>query len=1149
MKTAELARDARYTATGGRMILTGTQALIRLLLTQRRRDRNSGFNTAGFLSGYRGSPLGGLDIQAFAAAKALEAENIVFKPGLNEDLAMTAIWGSQMTPLFPGAKNDGVFAMWYGKGPGVDRSGDAMKHANYAGTTRLGGVLVVTGDDHAAKSSSIANQSEQALIAAGVPVFAPSSIADILELGLYGWAASRHSGLYIGFKTVEEIIDCTASIATDPEALSIVMPDIDSSLVAMRLHEKILDQEARVLRVRYPALLDFVRANPINRIIDAAPGARIGIVTAGKSFLDVEQARADLALDGARLLKLGMTWPLEPEIIRDFANGLDEIVVVEEKQPIVENQIKSILYGTANAPRVLGKTDEAGATLLKPESDLSAAEVTLALGDRVERIMPSEARSKLLANLRANIAGANTLDFGAHRVPHFCSGCPHSTSTKVPDGSRAMAGIGCHYMVTWMDRSTDVFSHMGAEGVAWIGQSPFTEETHVFANLGDGTYHHSGILAIRAAVAAGVNITYRILFNDAVAMTGGQHIDGPLTVPQITRQLAAEGVVRIDIVTDEPEKYHGVTDLAPGVTIHHRRDLDAVQRSVRETPGVTALVYDQTCATEKRRRRKRGTMADPAKRAFINQRVCEGCGDCSKTSNCVSVVPVETEFGRKRSIDQSSCNKDFSCVEGFCPSFVTVHGGGLKKPEATLHAAPANLPEPTLPALDRPWNVIIAGIGGTGVVTIGALLGMAAHLDGVAVSVLDVLGLAQKGGAVVSHVRFGGAAGTGQALRVPQGRADLLLGCDALVSGEHETLDCLGEATTSVVNLHETITGEFTRDPDFSLPMRRLRQTIAKRVGEPNLASIDATGLATALMGDAIATNLFVLGYAWQLGKVPVARQSIEEGIRLNNQAVALNLAAFAWGRAAAIDTDQVIAKLPARANTRKPETPDLDTMIAKFRDELVAYQNAAYAGRYMTLLAEVRAAEQKLRTGSAALTEAAARNFYKLMAYKDEYEVARLYSAPEFRDGLAAQFAGDTKLRLHLAPPLLAKRDARTGHLQKREFGPWILTAFRALEKFKFLRGTALDPFGYTEERRTERALIARYEASIRAALAGLDATNLAKAVELAGLPAQIRGFGHVKEANLRAVAPLWQALDDLFAAPPTQATSDPDHFGIAAE
>lgn len=1130
MKTAELARDARYTATSGRMILTGTQALIRLLITQHRRDRAAGHNTAGFLSGYRGSPLAGLDIQAFGAANALADENIVFKPGLNEDLAMTAVWGSQMTPLFPGATADGVFAMWYGKGPGVDRSGDALKHANYAGTTCLGGVLVVVGDDHAAKSSTLAHQSEQALVAASVPVLAPSSIADILELGLFGWAASRHSGLYVGFKTVEEIIDCTASIATDPD-FPIIMPDIDPASVAMRLHEPILDQEARVLRVRRPALLDFLRANPINRLIDPAPGTRIGIITAGKSFLDVEQARSDLALDNIRLLKLGMTWPLDAAAIRDFALGLEEIIVVEEKQPFLENQIKTILYGTTNAPRVLGKADETGADLLKPDSDLSAAEITLALGDRAQRVMPTEARASLLASLRTNITGAQTLDFGAHRIPHFCSGCPHSTSTKVPEGSRAMAGIGCHYMATWMDRETDVYSHMGGEGAAWIGQSPFTTENHVFVNLGDGTYHHSGILAIRAAVAANVNITYRILFNDAVAMTGGQHVDGPLTVPQITRQLAAEDVRRIEIVTDEPKKYHGVTDLAPDVTIHHRRDLDEVQRSIRETPGVTALVYDQTCATEKRRRRKRGTMADPAKRAFINHRVCEGCGNCSKTSNCVSVVPLETEFGRKRAIDQSSCNKDFSCVDGFCPSFVTVHGGGLKKPEATLDAAPANLPEPTLPTLEEPWNMVIAGIGGTGVVTIGALLGMAAHLDGNPVSVIDVLGLAQKGGAVVSHVRFGGAAGTGQALRVPQGQANLLLGCDALVSGGHETLDCLGDATIAIVNLHETITGEFTRNPDASLPMRRLRQTIATRIGEGHLATLDATALATALMGDAIATNLFILGYAWQRGLVPVSRQAIDQAIVLNNRAVPLNRAAFAWGRAAAIDLAGVEAKLPAP----KPQPTDLDSIIARFRDELIAYQNQAYARRYMTSLAAVRRAEQRIRPASTALTEAVARNLYKLMAYKDEYEVARLHTAPEFQAALQAKFTDTSNIRFHLAPPLLAKRDKRTGHLQKREFGPWILTAFRALAKLRALRGTPLDPFGRTAERRTERALITRYETSIRTMFAHLSDTNFPRALELASLPATIRGFGHIKDQNLAAADPLWQSLDAVFTTTPS--------------
>ncbi len=1134
MKTAELTLDSKYTAPAGTLIMTGTQALIRLLLTQRRRDQSAGHNTAGYLSGYRGSPLGMVDLQAFAAKKLLDAEGIVFRPGVNEDLALTSVWGSQMTPLFPGAKHEGVFAMWYGKGPGVDRSGDALKHANYAGTTRLGGVLVVAGDDHAAKSSSIANQSEQALIAAGVPVMAPSSIADILELGLYGWAASRHSGLYIGFKTVEEIIDATAAINTDPMALSIIMPEIDPDLVGMRLHEAILAQEARVLRYRYPALQDFVRANRVNRLIDAAPSARFGIVTAGKSYLDVAQALADLDLSDVRLLKLGMTWPIEPGIIRDFADGLEEILVVEEKQPIIENQVRTILYDAAKRPRITGKQDDRGQVLLKPESDLSAAEVMLAIGDRANGFINSETLSRKLANLRERMTGAAAQDIGAIRTPHFCSGCPHNSSTKVPEGSRAMAGIGCHYMVTWMDRETDVFSHMGAEGAAWIGQAPFTEENHVFVNLGDGTYHHSGYLAIRAAVAAKINITYKILFNDAVAMTGGQHVDGPLSVPQITRQLAAEGVARIDIVTDEPEKYQGVHDLASGVTVHHRRDLDAVQRAMREVPGVSALIYDQTCATEKRRRRKRGAMANPAKRAFINQRVCEGCGDCSKASNCVSVVPAETEFGRKRAIDQSSCNKDFSCVEGFCPSFVTVHGGGLRKPDAVQANAPENLPEPVLP--QGLWNIVVAGIGGTGVVTIGALLGAAAYLEGKPVSVLDVLGLAQKGGAVVSHVRFGGMAGVAQSHRVPVGEADLLLGCDALVAGGHETLEMLGEGKSfAVLNLHETITGEFTRNPDVSLPMRQLRRAITRQIGEAAVSAFDATGLATALMGDAIATNLFLLGYAWQLGKIPVGRDAIAEAIRLNGQAVATNLDAFAWGRAAAHDQASVEARVVARLPAKREENLDLGALIANRRDELVAYQDARYAGRYMALVAAVREAEARLRPGSTELTEAVVRNFYKIMAYKDEYEVARLYRQPEFRKSLEAQFEGDYKLHFHLAPPLLAKRDPRTGHLRKQEFGPWMQSAFNALARFKQLRGTRLDLFGKTAERRMERALIGRYEASIRRALPHLPG-QFAEALALAQLPARIRGYGHVKEANFLVVDPEWQRLDATLAGMPAQ-------------
>jgi indolepyruvate ferredoxin oxidoreductase len=1118
MKTASLTLDEKYALPAGRIIITGTQALIRLLITQRQRDQAAGLNTAGFLSGYRGSPLGTVDIQAQAAKTHLDAHGIVFRPGVNEDLAMTAVWGTQMVPLFPGALHDGVFGMWYGKGPGVDRSGDAMKHANYAGTTRLGGVLVVTGDDHAAKSSTVPNQSEQALIAASIPVLAPSSVGDILELGLYGWALSRHCGLYVGFKTVEEIIDTTASISTNPDRLRILMPEIDPQLVGMRLHEPALEQERRMYEYRFPALRQFLRINPINRILDRAPAARLGVITAGKSLLDVQQALHDLQLTDIRLLKLGMTWPVDPAIITEFAAGLDEILIVEEKQPLIENQVKTILFDAGERPRVVGKTDEQGRVLLKQTADLSAADVTLALGTRALALMPNEALAARVGQLRERMQIIAGLELGAARTPHFCSGCPHNSSTKVPDGSRAMAGIGCHFMVTWMDRSTDTYSHMGAEGAAWIGQAPFTEERHVFCNLGDGTYHHSGLLAIRAAVAAHSNITYRILFNDAVAMTGGQHIDGPLTVPQITRQLAAEDVGRIVIVTDEVEKYRDVTDLAPNVSVHDRHQLDEVSRQMRDIKGVTAIIYDQTCASEKRRRRKRGTMADPAKRAFINDRVCEGCGDCSQTSNCVSVVPKETPFGRKRAIDQSSCNKDYSCVDGFCPSFVTIHGGGLRKPKIQAATIPADLPEPTWPTHDEAYNILITGIGGTGVITIGALIGMAAHIEGQSVSVVDILGLAQKGGGVVSHIRIGPGAGESLALHLPAGSADLVLGCDLLVAAGHEARPAMQAGRTrAIINMHETITGEFTRNPDASLPMRRLLNDIGRTIGEAHVKALNATALATSLLGDAIAGNLFLLGFAWQNGLIPVGRAAIEQAIRLNGQAIEMNLAAFAWGRAAALDEPAVrraaAPAVPQAALQAEPASP-----IARFEQELTLYQNAAYAARFTAFITEAAQA------GSPELTDKIAAALYKLMAYKDEYEVARLYSAPAFQDALKAQFAGDYQLRFHLAPPILGKRDKRTGLPIKSEFGPWMMLVFKALAKCRKLRGTRFDPFGRSAERREERLLIDKFEASIRAALAAGD---LPRAAALADLPMQIRGYGHVKAKNLRDILLQWDTLD----------------------
>ena len=1130
MKHSAMTLDDKYAVEIDRVYLTGTQALVRLPLLQRELDRKAGLNTACFISGYRGSPLGGVDIQLWAARERLQQQHVHFQPGLNEEAAATAVWGSQQASLFPGAKYDGVFAFWYGKGPGVDRSGDAFKHANFAGAAPHGGVLLVAGDDHACKSSTVPHQSEPAFMAALVPVLVPANVHDILELGLHGWALSRYSGLYAGFKTVADVVETSTSVLFDLDAFRIRYPDgerLAPGHPGIRLPDAPMDQEHRVHAFGLPAVQAYVRENGLDRIVLNDAAARFGIITAGKSYLDVRQALSDLGLErpgmGVRLLKLALTWPVEPGIIREFARGLDEIVVVEEKQPIIENQVKQILFDLAERPRVFGKHDDTGAVLLKPTAELSADEIALALAKRVARFHDTESMRARLAFLERHAAEAPA-PTGVQRTPYFCSGCPHNTSTKVPDGSRALAGIGCHFMAIWMDRNTYTFSQMGGEGAAWIGQAPFTEEKHVFANIGDGTYYHSGILSIRAAVAAGVNMTYKVLFNDAVAMTGGQPVDGPLSPARITRQLAAEGVGKTYLVTDEPEKYRTVTDLAPGVQVRDRHELEEVERELREIPGVTAIVYDQTCASEKRRRRKRGKMVDPAKRAFINARVCEGCGDCSRTSNCLSVVPRDTEYGMKRAIDQSSCNKDYSCVDGFCPSFVTVHGGRPRKGTRVAAEAFADLPEPVLPNLDRPFNLLVAGVGGTGVVTIGALLGTAAHAEGKYVTVLDQMGLAQKGGSVWSHIKIAAREEDLHALRVAQGGADLLLACDLVVGASGAALESVRRGQThAVVNTHETITADFVTHPGTRLPMPRLKSAIGEAVGPEHADLLDATALATALVGDAIATNLFLLGYAWQRGFVPIGEAALMAAIELNGTAVDANKAAFRWGRSAAAD----LPRVREIAGRGRPEAPlrldlsgDLDSLIERRAADLVGYQNKAYARRYRDLVARVRAREAAVVPGSTVLVEAVARNYYKLLAYKDEYEVARLYAGKEFRDALAAEFEGDFTLKFHLAPPLIAKRDKLTGHLQKQAFGAWMMPAFRVLKHLKWLRGTRLDIFGRTEERRQERRLITEYEALMEEILGSLTAENLPLAAALAAIPERIAGFGHIKERRIREAA-----------------------------
>jgi indolepyruvate ferredoxin oxidoreductase len=1123
--------EDKYELDAGRIYLTGIQALVRLPIMQRRRDLAAGLNTAGYISGYRGSPLGGYDQQLHAAKGILAAHHVKFQPGVNEDLAATAIWGAQQAELAGEGKYDGVFGIWYGKGPGVDRTGDAFRHGNLAGASRHGGVLVLMGDDHTCESSTTAHQSEYALVDAMIPILNPAGVQEILDYGLYGWALSRYSGCWVGMKCVHDTVNTAASVEADPARMQFVVPAdhaLPSGGLNIRWPDAPRDQEHRLHNHKLPAVRAFARANRLDRIVFDSEQPRLGIVTTGKSYLDVRSALDDLGIDaraadrlGIRLYKVGMTWPLEPEGARAFAQGLDSVVVVEEKRGLIESQLKEILYGTPGAPRIVGKTDESGAPLFLSSGALEANHIARVIAQRLISRLPDPSLAARLAAL-TDLADRHPEAVGMVRQPHFCAGCPHNTSTNVPEGSRALAGIGCSFMAVWMDRNTWGFTQMGAEGAGWAGEAPFSRRKHVFQNIGDGTYYHSGLLAIRAAAASGVNITYKILYNDAVAMTGGQAHDGPLDVPQITRQVHAEGARRIVVVTDEPEKYPSDAGFAPGTTVEHRDRLDAVQRELRDVEGLSVLVYDQTCASEKRRRRKRGRFPDPAKRVIINQAVCEGCGDCGVQSNCVAVVPVETEFGRKRAIDQSACNKDYSCLKGFCPSFVTVEGGRLKRGAGST-ALPNNaLPEPApvdLRGLGRPYGVMVTGVGGTGIVTVGALLGMAAHLEGKGCGILDMTGLAQKGGAVLSHIRISERPEAIQAVRFAVGGADLLLGGDILVSGGREVLEALRpDSARAVVNTHQMMTGEFTRKADFTLPMEHLRRAVSARAGQVDF--VEATRLATALLGDSIATSVFMLGYAYQLGVLPVSGAALERAIELNGAAVDMNKRAFRWGRHAAHDLAAVQAvAFPAReaAADERPATT-LDETIARRVAHLTAYQDAAYARRYAERVARIRAAESARVPGQTALSAAVARYYAKLLAYKDEYEVARLYADGAFAARVAASFEGDYRLVFHLAPPLLARPGPDGAPPAKRACGPWMATAFRWLARFKGLRGSAWDPFGRTAERRMERALITRYEAVLDDIERALEPANHAVAVELASLPEHIRGYGHVKERHVAA-------------------------------
>jgi indolepyruvate ferredoxin oxidoreductase len=1127
MQLKEISRlDECYRFESDTLFITGLQALVRLLLAQQQRDARAGLNTAGFVSGYRGSPLGGLDKELIRAKPYLDKANIRFQPGLNEDLAATSIWGSQQTGLFPGAKYDGVFGLWYGKGPGVDRSGDAFKHGNYAGTSRYGGVIVAAGDDHTCKSSSLPQQSEYNFIDAAMPILNPSDIQEVVNLGLYGYAMSRFSGCWVGFKVIQETADATQTILHDQDELKIVLPDFDMPPGGLNIRwpDPPNDQEYRLAHHKLKAAVEFARINQLNHLVVDSDKSYLGIVTTGKAHLDVLQALEDLGIDRARaseigikIFKVGMSWPLEPQGIREFAEGLDEIIVVEEKRSVIESQLKEQLYNwqAKLRPLILGKRDDLGQWMLPSAGELTPARIARVLAARMRRFYSSEHVDQRVGFLEVQEKYFEARITDAERKPHFCSGCPHNTSTRVPEGSRAIAGIGCHFMAAWMDRDTETYTQMGGEGATWIGQAPFTETNHVFQNIGDGTYAHSGILAIRAAVAAGVNITYKVLFNDAVAMTGGQVVEGDLTVARVAQQLAAEGVKPILIVSDYPEKHLRTDELPSFVTVHHRHHLDSLQRELRQAPGVSALIYDQTCAAELHRKRKRGLVAYPDRRVVINELVCEGCGDCNVQSNCLSVMALETEFGRKRRINQTSCNQDFSCLEGFCPSFVSLIGASrMDTTRPMAHELP-KLPEPERCANGSAYNILIAGVGGTGVVTASGLIGLAAHLEGKVVLQLDQTGLAQKFGAVLSHVRIASERDRIHGMRIPHGQVDLLLGADLMIATDKEPLAMLSAKRSAVVvNTHAEMPPRFIAEPDMDYPVESMLDELRRHSRPDGLSTLDATRLASAILGDSIAANVLLLGFAFQKGLIPLSSEALYRALELFGRNVEMNKLTFDWGRYTAADPASVLAL--AQGTEPGTEPKSVEDLIDRRAAFLVDYQNEALAARYRDRVGKLVARERELAPDSDQLGVAAAKSYFKLLAYKDEYEVARLHTSGDFLPELRRNFGAGFKLRFHFSPPVLAAIDPETGRPKKYEFGGWMLPVLRVLAKFKFLRGSAWDPFGRTRERRIERELIAEYEQLMDRIAAELNPAKLDLAVEILAAAQSIRGYGPIKDESI---------------------------------
>ncbi|MBF9042176.1 indolepyruvate ferredoxin oxidoreductase family protein [Rhodobacterales bacterium HKCCE4037] len=1114
MGVQQVTLEDKFDLSKSPVLLNGTQALVRLMLMQKERDRLAGLNTAGYVSGYRGSPLGGVDLQMARAEKRLAQNDVLFRPGLNEDLAATAHWGHQQAELRGEGKYDGVFGLWYGKGPGVDRTGDVMRHVNMAGTSKHGGVIMAMGDDHTGESSTVCHQSDWAMVDAHMPVLSPAGVQEILDYGLYGYALSRYAGVWVGLKCLKDTVEATAVVDGRPDRLSFVEPDFDlpEGGLNIRLGDHWIPQEERLLEHKRWAAEAFAHANKIDKRVHGAPGAKIGFVAAGKNWLDLLSALDALGIDndeaerlGITTYKVGQTWPLDMKGFHDWAEGLDLIVVVEEKRKLIEVQVKEAIFDDRQGRRVYGYKDGHGNTLFPQHFALDPSDIALKLG----RILEEE--GCITDRMRAGMTrveeaqrSTNAPDL-AKRTPWFCSGCPHNISTKVPDGSRAGAGIGCHFMAKWMDRETEAFTHMGGEGVNWVGEAPFSTREHMFQNLGEGTYNHSGILAIRAALAAKTNITYKILFNDAVAMTGGQTNEGELSPGRIAHELKAMGVGEVALVYDEKEDID-FNSFPRDVERFERAEMMTVQERMAKVKGVSAIIYVQTCAAEKRRRRKRGTFPDIDKRVFINTDVCEGCGDCGVQSNCVSIVPVETELGRKRAIDQSTCNKDFSCVKGFCPSFVTLEGATIKK-EASASVDLTGLPEPVLPEIRSTHNVLVTGVGGTGVVTIGAVMAQAAQLDGKGVGMIEMAGLAQKGGAVAIHLRLANRPEDIAAIRVGAGEADAVIGGDLVVTGGAKTLGQMSTGRTgAAVNSHEITTGDFTLDTEFTIPGKDLQVTLQARLRD-RLVLFDATELARVLLGDSIYSNMMVFGAAWQMGLVPLTHEAITQAIEMNGAAVKANREAFEMGRWA-VENPGEVERLTKPNVIALPKT--LDEKIAYREGHLEAYGGKRLAKRYRALVDKVQ---------DPRLKEAVAKGYHKLLSYKDEYEVARLHLETEAK--ARETFGGDFRMSYHLAPPLIPGKDAN-GRPKKREFGPWMGGAFKVLSKMRFLRGTWLDPFGHSAERKMERALIRDYERDMALWLPDVTPERMDAMVALAELPLQIRGFGPVKDANAEKAARL---------------------------